>query len=98
MPDAVVAKAWTWIKTTRELKKVGSLAAACNAIAFLCRCRGYGLIWGDEVELELEATLKEALADVKAGMGRAAARARAPQQPVSPAGGGVRLDMSAYRS
>ena len=38
-----------------------------------------------------------ALADVKAGMGRAAARARAPQQPVSPAGG-VRLDMSAYRS
>ena len=39
-----------------------------------------------------------ALADVKAGMGRAAARARAPQQPVSPAGGGVRLDMSAYRS
>ena len=39
-----------------------------------------------------------ALADVKAGMGRAAARARAPQQPVSPAAGGVRLDMSAYRS
>ena len=37
------------------------------------------------------------LADVKAGMGRAAARARAPQPPVSPAGGGVKLDMSAYR-
>ena len=38
-----------------------------------------------------------ALADVKAGMGRAAARARAPQ-PVSSPAGGVRLDMSAYRS
>jgi len=65
VPDSVVAKAWVWIKTTSELKKVRTLAAACNAIAFLCRCRGYGLVWGDEVEVEVEAVLKEALEDVK---------------------------------
>jgi len=77
VPDAVAAKVWAWIKTTRELKKVRTLAAACNAIAFLCRCRGYGLVWGDEVEAELEATLKEALADVNAARGKQTAVADA---------------------
>jgi hypothetical protein len=49
------------MKATRELKKATTLAAACNAIAFLCHAKGHGLFWGDELEADLEATLKDAL-------------------------------------
>ena len=61
VPEATVTKAWAWMKATRELKKATTLAAACNAIAFLCHAKGHGLFWGDELEADLEATLKDAL-------------------------------------
>jgi len=67
VPEPVVAKVWTWIKATRELRKVTTPDKALDVISFLCRVKGCSLVWdADALEKELEPVLASALANVHA--------------------------------
>lgn len=65
IPDAVAAKAWSWTVATRELRKVNTVEGALNALSFLSvNVKGYGLVWGEEMEAEVLAVVLPALEHV----------------------------------